>query len=68
MPGILVHLGILPVATVLVTQLFIAACGAGVPSFDIKTTGETHVPVVEVFNWVGWCVGRVDSRRRNAKC
>ena len=68
MAGVLVCLRIFLSATVLVAMLFVAACGTGVPALDIKSTGEAHIPVVVVFNWIGRCAGRLKGRRRDPKC
>jgi hypothetical protein len=68
MAGVFVCLRIFPSATVLVAVLFVAACGAGVPALDVEPTGEAHVPVVVVFYWVGRSAGRMNGRRRDAKC
>ena len=68
MAGVLVCLRIFPSATDLVTMLFVAACGTGVPSLNIKSTGVAHIPVVVVFNWIGRCAGRLKGRRRDVEC
>ena len=68
MAGVLVCLRIFLSATVLVAMLFVAACGAGVPALNIESTGEAHIPVVVVFNWIGRCAGRLKGRRRDVEC
>ena len=65
MAGVFVCLRIFPSATVLVAVLFVAACGAGVSTLNVESTGETHIPVVVVFNWIGRCAGRLKGRRRD---
>lgn len=68
MACVFVCLGIRSSATVLVSLLLVAACGAGVPAFHIEPTGEAHIPVVIIFYWVGRCAGWLKGRRRDAKC